>query len=112
MATLGDLVVRRTSWRTRLIRNTWGAPFPYLLHTWEIVSPDGSFYASGRGRHVLRWLAEWSELDDGKTDSVPAKLSAGWQEPLRWPAERGPELTDAETITQQWLRADDAGWRT
>lgn len=63
----------RNTWADRRLFNTWGAPFPYLLHPWQIVCEQG-FVTSGRKRSVSKWYQQWDreEWDDWLNSGRPA----------------------------------------
>ena len=67
----GRAWVGKTSWRERLLLNTWRRPFPYLLKRWEVQMryhyPDGrssigwAGFASVSRKMSQRWADEYNE---------------------------------------------------
>ena len=44
-----SIVVKRTTWKDRLVWIRWWPPMPYLLHRWDAVAePGGHMYLEGR----------------------------------------------------------------
>lgn len=87
--------VRRTPWATRLMRNAWQRPYPYLFHRWEVISLDrpADFVASGSKRAVGRWMearerAAWAEYmrqvppqshGEGSFERIGPRIPVPWK---------------------------------